>query len=90
MKKILRSTFGTLVVAAFLVLTPPIYAKGGHAIVGIRLGRKGCTLLFHQPAGHPVKTIPRPVVLVNGRTVGQVRIAMGLIRGGIVNVLKKQ
>ena len=30
MKKILRSTFGTLVVAAFLVLTPPIYAKGGH------------------------------------------------------------
>ena len=30
MKKTLRSTFGTLVVAAFLVLTPPIYAKGGH------------------------------------------------------------
>src|SRR6476646_9918064 len=30
MKKILRSTFGTLVVAAFLGLTPPIYAKGGH------------------------------------------------------------
>ena len=30
MKKILRSTFGTLAVAAFLVLTPPIYAKGGH------------------------------------------------------------
>src|SRR6476646_7865229 len=29
MKKILRSTFGTLVVAAFLGLTPPIYAKGG-------------------------------------------------------------
>jgi len=30
MKGILRSTFGTLVVAAFLGLTPPIYAKGGH------------------------------------------------------------
>src|SRR5262249_25976393 len=30
MKGILRSTFGTLVVAAFLGLTPPIYAKGGN------------------------------------------------------------
>jgi len=30
MKKVLRSTFGTLVVAVFLALTPPIYAKGGH------------------------------------------------------------
>ena len=30
MKKLLRSTFGTLVVAAFLAMTPPIYARGGH------------------------------------------------------------
>lgn len=30
MKKVLRSTFGTLVVAAFLAITPPMYARGGH------------------------------------------------------------
>ena len=30
MKNVLRSTFGILVVAAFLALTPPTYAKGGH------------------------------------------------------------
>ena len=30
MKKIFRSTFGTLVVAAFLAITPPMYARGGH------------------------------------------------------------
>lgn len=30
MKKLLRSTFGTLVVAAFLAMTPPAYARGGH------------------------------------------------------------
>ena len=30
MKKLLRSTFGTLLVAAFLAITPPMYAGGGH------------------------------------------------------------
>src|SRR5262245_1641946 len=30
MKKILRSTFATLVVTAFLAITPPMYARGGH------------------------------------------------------------
>ena len=30
MKKLLRSTFGTLVVAIFLAMTPPAYARGGH------------------------------------------------------------
>jgi hypothetical protein len=30
MKKLLRSTFGTLVVAAFLAVAPPMYARGGH------------------------------------------------------------
>src|SRR5215467_9038868 len=38
MKGILRSTFGTLVVAAFLGLTPPIYAKGGHGGYHVRHG----------------------------------------------------
>ena len=30
MKKLLRSTFGTLVVAAFFIIAPPTYARGGH------------------------------------------------------------
>src|SRR5262245_40899347 len=30
MKKILRSTFGTLVVTAFLAIAPPMAARGGH------------------------------------------------------------
>jgi hypothetical protein len=30
MKKLFRSTFGTLVVAAFLAMAPPMYARGGH------------------------------------------------------------
>src|ERR1043166_1501025 len=30
MRKLLRSTFGTLVVAAFLAIAPPMYARGGH------------------------------------------------------------
>src|SRR5882762_3517605 len=30
MKNLLRSTFGTLVVAAFLAIAPPMYARGGH------------------------------------------------------------
>jgi hypothetical protein len=41
MKTILRSTFGTLVIAAFLALTPPIYAKGGHGKHGGRSGHHG-------------------------------------------------
>ena len=31
MKKLLRLTFGTLVVAASLAMTPPAYARGGHS-----------------------------------------------------------
>ena len=30
MKKLLRSTFGTLVVTAFLAIASPTYARGGH------------------------------------------------------------
>jgi len=30
MTKVLRSTFGTLVVAAFLAIAPPMSARGGH------------------------------------------------------------
>src|SRR6478672_9686007 len=30
MKNLLCSTFGTLVVAAFLIIAPPMYARGGH------------------------------------------------------------
>ena len=30
MKNVLRSTFGTLMMAAFLAVVPPTYARGGH------------------------------------------------------------
>src|ERR1700745_3776496 len=30
MKRLLRSTFGTLTVATFLAIAPPMYARGGH------------------------------------------------------------
>ena len=30
MEKLLRSTFGTLVMAAFVAMVPPSYARGGH------------------------------------------------------------
>jgi len=30
MKKLLRFTFGTFMLAAFLAITPPMYARGGH------------------------------------------------------------
>jgi hypothetical protein len=30
MKKLLRSTFGTFVVAAFFIIAPPTYARRGH------------------------------------------------------------
>jgi hypothetical protein len=43
MKKLLRSTFGTLVVAAFLAMTPLTYTRGGHG------GGHG---VKHAAAGH--------------------------------------
>jgi hypothetical protein len=49
MKKILRSTFGTLVVAAFLAITPPMYARGGH---GGGHGGHGGHAVRHAAAGH--------------------------------------
>src|SRR4026207_68193 len=49
MKKVLRSTFGTLVVAAFLAVTPPIYARGGH---GGHRGNGGHAVRAHAAAGH--------------------------------------
>ena len=47
MKKLLRSTFGTLVVAAFLAITPPMYARGGHG------GHRGHTLAAQLPKKLP-------------------------------------
>ena len=51
MKKLLRSTFGTLVVAAFLAMAPPTYARGGHGggHGGHRGGGHGGK---HAAAGH--------------------------------------
>lgn len=49
MKKLLRSTFGTLVVAAFLAITSPIYARGGH---GGHRGHHGGPAVKHAKAGH--------------------------------------
>jgi hypothetical protein len=49
MKKLLRSTFGTLVVAAFLAMTPPIYARGGHGGHGGGHGGHG---VKHVAAAH--------------------------------------
>src|SRR2546428_5472166 len=46
MKKLLRSTFGTLVVAALLAVTPSMYARGGHG-GGHGPGRGG-----HAAMGH--------------------------------------
>jgi len=43
MKKLLRSRFGTLVVAAFLAMTPLTYTRGGHG------GGHG---VKHAAAGH--------------------------------------
>jgi hypothetical protein len=46
MKKLLRSTFGTLVVATFLAITPPMYARGGHG------GRGHGHSISHATRGH--------------------------------------
>jgi len=46
MKKVLRSTFGTLAVAAFLAIAPPTYARGGHG------GHGGHAVKGHAAAGH--------------------------------------
>src|SRR5882724_11403924 len=50
MKNVLRSTFGTLVVAAFLAITPPMYARGGHA--GHRGHGHGHAAAAHVKGGH--------------------------------------
>ena len=47
MNKVLRSTLGTLVVAAFLAIAPPMYARGGHG--GGHGGHRG------HGGGHAVK-----------------------------------
>ena len=39
MKKVFRSTFGTLAVAAVLAVAPPMYARGGHGGFRVRGGR---------------------------------------------------
>ena len=54
MKKLLCSTFGTLVVAAFLAMAPPTYARGGHG------GGQGETAV--GMAG-TAANMPRPVML---------------------------
>jgi len=53
MKNVLRSTFGTLVVAAFLAITPPMYARGGHGggHDGHRGGHGG-HVVRHAAVGH--------------------------------------
>ena len=54
MKKLLRSTFGTLVVAAFLAIAPPMYARGGHGggHGGHRGHGGGHAVRGHAAAGH--------------------------------------
>ena len=49
MKKVLRSTFGTLIVAGFLAITPPMYARGGH---GGGHGNHGGHAVRHAAVGH--------------------------------------
>ena len=50
MKKVIRSTFGTLMVAAFLAIVPPTYARGGHG--GGHGGHGGHAVKGHAAAGH--------------------------------------
>ncbi len=50
MKKFLHSTFGTLVLAAFLAITPPMYARGGQA--GVMADTGGHAVRGHAAAGH--------------------------------------
>ena len=54
MKNVLRSTFGTLVVAAFLAIAPPTYARGGHGggHGGHRGHAGGHAVRGHAAAGH--------------------------------------
>ena len=53
MKKLLRSTFGTLVVAGFLAVAPPMYARGGHGGGhGGHRGGHGGHGVKHTEAGH--------------------------------------
>jgi len=54
MKKLLRSTYGTLAVAALLAVAPPMYARGGHG--GHRSGHGGHggkhAAVAHVKGGH--------------------------------------
>src|SRR6476620_9211834 len=50
MKKVLRSTFGTLMVAAFLAIVPPTYARGGHG--GGHGGQGGHAVKGRADAAH--------------------------------------
>ena len=50
MKKVLCSTFGTLMVAAFLAMAPPMYAGKGHG--GGHGGHRGGHAVKHAGAGH--------------------------------------
>src|SRR5439155_22407968 len=53
MKKLLRSTFGTLVIAALLAITPPMYARGGHGGGhGGNRGGHGGHAMKHAAVGH--------------------------------------
>ena len=70
MKNVLRSTFGTLVVAAFLAIAPPTYARGGH---GGGHGGHG---------GHAVKDMPRPAMLRVDTLVSVLAVDVVTIRRG--------
>ena len=48
MKKLLRSTLGTLVVAAFLAIAPPMYAAFGLSVAILQLGRLQLAYDYHQ------------------------------------------
>ncbi|SRR6266496_1523775 len=52
MKKILCSTFGTLVVAGLLAITPPMYARGGHGGGHGNRGGHGGHAVRHAAVGH--------------------------------------
>ena len=52
MKKILCSTFGTLVVAGLLAITPPMYARGGHGGGHGNRGGHGGHAVKHAAVGH--------------------------------------
>src|SRR5437764_14343968 len=53
MKKVLCSTFGTLVMVGFLAITPPMYARGGHGGGhGGNRGGHGGHAMKHAAVGH--------------------------------------